>query len=444
MSTHIANTGHDAKVNKSSAETSTTRLSGRRLTVARMIFFGLTGLMILVGIASFGVFFAHDSRVICTGTDIECQVKLQYSANQVADFERRGISFETMLALRYSALVISSGVSLAIGLFIAASRSDDWMAMLVALFLIGNGTMISNSGVSSALARAVPTLSGPLVFLNILSVVLFFLVLGLFPNGKILPPWMRWLLPLWCVIIAAITSIPPPESPPIWISLVSILGAFSTVLIAQAMRYHRYSTLIERQQTKWAVVGIVLFLITEMTFGLLFSLNAFGDNALFRAIAGMLGFTLLPFLFISVSIGISILRYRLWDIDVIIRRTLVYGALTLTLALVYFGSVILLQSLVTAVGGQQSAVVTVISTLLIAALFTRLRRRIQNDIDWRFYRKKYDAEKTIAAFSAGLRQEVDLEQIGERLLAVVEETMQPESVSLWLRPGNTRGKSEIS
>ena len=420
MSTHVTNTGHDAKVNKSSAEPSTTRLSGRRLTVARMIFFGLTGLMILVGMASFGVFFAHDSRVICTGTDIECQVKLQYSANQVADFERRGISFETMLALRYSALVISSGVSLAIGLFIAASRSDDWMAMLVALWLIGNGT-ISNSGVTSALARAVPTLSGPIAFLNILSVVLVFLVLGLFPNGKILPPWMRWLLPLWCVIIAAITSI-PPESLPIWISLVSILGAFSTVLIAQAMRYHRYSTLIERQQTKWAVVGIVLFLITEMTFGLLFSLNAFGDNALFRAIAGMLGFTLLPFLFISVSIGISILRYRLWDIDVIIRRTLVY-----------FGSVILLQSLVTAVGGQQSAVVTVISTLLIAALFTPLRRRIQRDIDRRFYRKKYDAEKIVAAFGAGLRQQVDLEQLSERLVAVVDETMQPEQVSLWLR-----------
>jgi len=149
---------------------------------------------------------------------------------------------------------------------------------------------------------------------------------------------------------------------------------------------------------------------------------------------------------VPLSFAFAIFRYRLWDIDILIRRSLVYGGLTATLAVVYFSSVVLMQALVTAAsstalrpgGGQQSAVITVISTLLIVVLFTPLRRRIQNNIDRRFFRKKYDAEKTVAAFSAGLRQEVDLEQIGERLLAVVEETMQPDRVSLWLREGKSK------
>jgi hypothetical protein len=186
---------------------------------------------------------------------------------------------------------------------------------------------------------------------------------------------------------------------------------------------------VPRAQIAWVALGISAPIVGMLIGTLIFpNLDQSFKNWIFSLIT-----ILLPLCF-----GIAITRYRLFDIDVIIRRTLVYGALSLTLALVYFGSVVLLQSLVTVVGGQQSAVVTVISTLLIAALFTPLRRRIQRDIDRRFYRKKYDAEKTIAAFSAGLRQEVDLEEIGDSLLSVVEETMQPELVSLWLRPTNIK------
>jgi hypothetical protein len=148
---------------------------------------------------------------------------------------------------------------------------------------------------------------------------------------------------------------------------------------------------------------------------------------------GILGFAFLP-----VATAIAILKYRLYDIDRIINRTLVYGYLTAAMALIYFGTVVLLQRVFVVLTGEKSTLAVVASTLLIAALFNPLRRRIQSFIDGRFYRSKYDAAKTLETFSAKLRDETDLDALRDDLIGMVRETMQPAHVSLWLRPDTPR------
>jgi hypothetical protein len=133
------------------------------------------------------------------------------------------------------------------------------------------------------------------------------------------------------------------------------------------------------------------------------------------------------------AIGIAILKYRLYDIDLVINRTLVYGSLTVTLVALYFGGIVVLQRFFVLLTGQQSTLAVVASTLLIAALFTPWRRRIQSFIDRRFYRSKYDARKTLEIFSARLREETNLDAVSDELVEVVRETVQPAHVSLWLR-----------
>ena len=191
----------------------------------------------------------------------------------------------------------------------------------------------------------------------------------------------------------------------------------------------RRATGVERQQIKWfaytagatAIVTVLQIVTLAIDTPVWFERAQF---AMFTA-AGTAT---------TISIGIAILRYRLYDIDVIINRTLVYGPLTATLVAVYFGGIVVLQRLFVTLTGDRSALAVVTSTLLIAALFNSIRRRIQSFIDRRFYRSRYDARKTLEAFSLTLRDETDLEALNADLVGVARETMQPEHVSLWLRP----------
>jgi hypothetical protein len=272
--------------------------------------------------------------------------------------------------------------------------------------------------------------------LTFLSTTLLLLVFLLFPSGQFVPHWTRWILVVFLVGQVAVFF--PDESliPNTSFSRLAWLVALSelaTVVLVQLYRYRRVSSPLERQQTKWVVFGIavpitviVLMNVLYLIFPVLSSPGSFYPLA-FNVVS-----TCWPLLF-PFSFGFAMLRSRLWEIDIIINRTLVYGTLTVILTGVYVGLVIGLQALLRSIISHDSGVAIVLSTLAIYWLFQPLRRRIQRLIDRRFYRRKYDAAKVVAAFSATLRQEVDLDQLREQLLAVVQETMQPAHVSLWLR-----------
>jgi hypothetical protein len=205
--------------------------------------------------------------------------------------------------------------------------------------------------------------------------------------------------------------------------------------VSLVLRYRRSGGEV-REQIKWIAFAAlfvgVLFLVDIGASLLLTSGAAVGVEPPWLKLLDQFGF--LSFTAVPIAVGFAVLKYRLYDIDVIINRTLVYGPLTATLALIYFGSVVGLQAVFRTLSGQESTLAVVVSTLAIAALFSPLRRRIQSFIDRRFYRSKYNAAKTLEAFSAKLRDETDLDALSDDLVGVIKETMQPSHVSLWLRP----------
>jgi hypothetical protein len=289
----------------------------------------------------------------------------------------------------------------------------------------------------------------------------------LFPDGRLLS--RRWLpvavvagaMPLTVVVLRALMdTIPVNEAPghridnPIGIEglgsaeslpVYGVMNAlffvgFAGVVASVVVRFRR-SRGVERQQMKWFTSAIVVLLGGSLVLGAVS--EATGVRWLEDAgfVFSMVGLASLP-----ATVGIAILRHRLYDIDLIINRALVYGPLTAMLAFVYLGGVVSLQYAFRALTGQeeQPQLAVVVSTLVIAALFNPLRRRIQSFIDRRFYRRKYDAAKTLEAFSAKLRDETDLDALSDDLVGVVKETMQPAHVSLWLRPDPARRGSEGS
>ena len=410
---------------------------GRWLIIARVGWGALTVFTLIVVVASLPVYAAHLHK-LCVGTATACAFSQQLSPAQARMLTGMGLSLGDYAAFTVALTLATVMVCLAVSTLIAWRRSHDRMALLVALMLVTLGPSIATNSVS---ANSSPW-QVPTECLNFLAVALLVLVFLLFPSGQFVPSFTRWTLVACLVGQVPITFFRDApfavHTDASQVSSLLLLGEAAIVVGVQLYRYRRVSSSLERQQTKWVVFGLAVptaVFVGGSLLTLVFPVLADPNSP--SGSPYQLGFTVANTctpLFIPLSFGFAMLHNRLWEIDVLINRTLVYGTLTVILTAVYAGLVIGLSALLRGLASQDNSVAIILSTLASAALFLPLRNRIQLVIDRRFYRRKYDAAKIVAAWSCTLRQEVDLDQLREQLLAVVQETMQPAFLSLWVFP----------
>jgi hypothetical protein len=406
-----------------------TRLSGWRLTLARTAWIILFLMEVFIFAITLPVWF---------------NLLRQDPYQLQAGLARLGLTVEFFALYSTGLQIILALALIAIALVIFWRKSDDWMGLLVSIGQLS--MMVGVLPVLQSLSRVNPAWHLPVISIRIVGLALGVLVFYLFPDGRFVPKWTAWLevililyMSTWIIFPA---TAPPPTPTDIRTSaqaraVLIMLFWIASGVFAQIYRYRTVSNPVQRQQTRWVVfgftavfTGLALAILPAILFP---GLRAPGmTNTIYLLIE--IPFVLFSIFLLPLSIGVSILRYHLWDIDIFIRRTLIYAALTVTLVAVYLVAVLLLQQVFVRLTGQKSPIAIVLSTLAIATLFTPLRRRIQSDIDRRFYRKKYDAARTLEVFSTLVREDVALDQLTGHLLAVVEETMEPENINLWLKP----------
>jgi hypothetical protein len=406
-------------------------LRGRPLLLARIAWIVLA--LVVLGLDAAGIPYAYaDYREICTGAT--CADPGRLTPEGVQDLQQFGISPEFYAAYVGVGLsVVVALVFFAVAAVIFWHRSEDRMALFASF-----GLLVFGGAAITDLAAAHPAFWFPAHLLNYIGQVSFGLFFYLFPDGRFVPRLTRWF-----AVASALLFVPDVFFPNSSLTVLTeplFFVFIGSLVFAQVYRYRLVSTPAQRQQTKWVVFGfsaaLVGFVVTIFLYEFVPAIGGAGPLGEMVGETLVYGFLLL----IPLSIGMAILRSRLYDIDVLINRTLVYAVLTASLILVYLGSVVSLQYAFRAVTGGNSQLAVVASTLAIAALFNPLRTRVQAFIDHRFYRRKYDAAKVLAEFSTKLKSETDLDRLTPELLSVVRETMQPAHASLWLR--NPSGEAE--
>jgi hypothetical protein len=418
------------KINAEQPDEDSPRLHGYWLVLARLLWIALAALILILYFFGFPAAF-HYYKTLCIGPGCNGP---QLTPAQFRIFSAQGFSLDFFAIYNLSIQFIFVAVWFLVAALIFWHKSNERVAWFVSLMLLTFGATFPDP--LGALAEQQHVWWWPVNIVFFLGVVSLILCFFIFPNGRFVPRWTRLIALMWIVWnVYWLFKTGFLAFPGSW--LLSYLFLLALGIIVQIFRYRSVSHGFQRQQTKWVVYGFSTAILG-------FLLLSIGDHAPFfhQNLNPFVTMIINPayyilMLLIPGSFSIAILRSRLWDIDIIINRTLVYATLTVLLALVYFGLIFALQYLLRGIISQNNDVAIVVSTLAIAALFQPLRHRIQAMIDRRFYRRKYDAAKTLEAFSATLRNELDLNQLREHLITVVQDTMQPSHVSLWLRePAN--------
>ena len=408
------------------------RLHGLRLIAGRVIWGGLAVLALAVYLYSLPADYALLSQ-----PRAESAVWTYLSTAQAQTLAAWGLSARFYGTYILALELVTVGVFAGVGLLLYTRRSDEATALFVAATCVVFGSTSVAS--TMALLEARPDLGLLVDLLNGLGLAGVVLLFYLFPDRRFVPRWtvapgVLWTA--WMLVWPFVPALSPRNVPALWGWAVNFVP-LALGMFAQVHRYRHYSDAAERQQTKWVVGGfgaaLLGFFVFNMGIVLYPPLQEHGTERLLYMFLAYPLVSLLPLLLAPISLAFAALRLRLWDIDVIFRRTLGYGVVTALLALFYYGSVVALQWLFRLVTGEQSAVAIALSTLAMALAFSPLRGRVQRWLDRRFYRRRYDSAQTLEAFGSAVRKETDLEQLTVRLFSAVEETVQPNYLSLWLR-----------
>ena len=405
-----------------SGRAAATTLHGRPLEAARAAFLGVAVLTLGLVTAGFAAGFRDPASI----SQPTVRVALASA----------GVSLRLTIAI---GLLVPTLVSAVTAGVLFWRRSNDWMVLLFALFLVLFGSFESRA--LYALHTAHPGTRPLIGFVSVATGVAGVLLLCVFPDGRFVPRWTA-VLPLAAIpafasmpdMLTTVQRLPDPLDVPVWreVSLLAVLVcSVGLGSAAQGWRYWRVSGPVQRQQAKWVAFTLAAYELVLVGGFVVPSLFGAIDNPWF---AWALLATLVFNVSFPVAVAVAILRYRLYAIDRIINRTLVYGLLTAILGTSYALIVLGIGQLAGALGHGSPSLAVAVATLVVAVLSRPLRRRVQQTVDRRFNRRRYDAAQTIAAFSSRLRQEIDLDALTRELLAVVDQTMEPTRLSLWLRP----------